>query len=120
MIPIPKLVAFYNGQEEYADQVLELSDLFDDGVDASQSDVTVRVRMINITPNRNKALLSQCQPLYEYSWFIEKINQNKKTMELKDAVDEALDSMPEDFVIRGYLMLIPYKKSCFNHAEPVA
>lgn len=41
----------------------------------------------------------------EYSWLIEEIRQNKKNgNEIETAVDMALDSMPEDFVIRQFLL----------------
>lgn len=41
----------------------------------------------------------------EYSWLVEEIRQNKKNGNgIETAVDMALDSMPEDFVIRQFLL----------------
>jgi len=46
-----------------------------------------------------------CRPLMEYSWFVEKIRKNKnRRMTLENAIDEALDEMPEDYVIRSWLL----------------
>ena len=56
-LPVPKLVTFYNGREDMEDSILELKDAFltEDGqpVDA-ESDIQVRVRMININYGKNK------------------------------------------------------------------
>lgn len=50
-LPVPKLVTFYNGKEDKEDSILELKDAFktEDGqpIDA-ESDIQIRVRMINI------------------------------------------------------------------------
>ena len=73
-LPVPKLVTFYNGKEDKEDSILELKDAFktEDGqpIDA-ESDIQIRVRMININYGKNKELMCACKPLEEYAWFIE-------------------------------------------------
>lgn len=100
-LPVPKLIVFYNGVREAEDEaILRLSDSFPEG---SKPDIEVTVRMININHGRNQKLLDACEPLKEYSWLMLEIRKNGKTMEIGDAVDKALDGMPEDFIIKGFL-----------------
>lgn len=105
-LPVPKLVCFYNGTEEKEDDtILELKDAFPEKLREGVSDISVKVRMLNINKGRNKKLMKACKPLSEYAWFIEEIRENKRNeMEIEEAVDRALDEMPEDFSIREFLM----------------
>ena len=103
-IPTPRCICFYNGRNKKQDKVLlKLSDAFMESTDEPQIEVTVT--MYNINYGHNKELLEDCKPLNEYSWFVEEIRKNKKKgNEIGIAVDLALDSMPEDFVIRQFLL----------------
>ncbi len=93
-LPIPKLVVFYNGEDEKEDETI---------------DIEVKVRMVNINCGRSETLLSACRPLWEYSWFIGQIRKasasgsNRGTMDIGDAIDHAMDVMPKDFVIRKFI-----------------
>ena len=100
--PIPKLVCFYNGIAEEPDRkILELKDAFDGEADA---DITVKVTMLNINSGKNRELMEACQTLREYAWFIQRIRDNKADgNSIEDAVDKALDSMPENFQIKPLL-----------------
>ena len=100
--PTPKCVCFYNGADETKDRtVLKLSDAFAKG---SKPDIEVRVTMININYGRNKKLLNACKPLKEYSWFGDTVRANQETKTLEDAIDAALKEMPDDFVIKPFLL----------------
>jgi hypothetical protein len=102
-LPVPKLVVFYNGLTEKADErILYLSDSFK-GENRDEADVEVRVKMLNINYGHNKELLEACRPLFEYSWLIDKIRQYLKTMERENAVNCAIDEVPEDFVLKPFL-----------------
>ncbi len=127
-LPVPKLVTFYNGKEDKDDRILELKDAFktEDGqqVDA-ESDIQVRVRMININYGKNKELMRACKPLEEYAQFIEEIRRNNKSMEIEAAVDKALDAMPEDFKLKQLLIAnkAEVRQMCiteYNEAETMA
>ena len=75
MLPTPKLVVFYNGMKEQADEtILKLSDSFDKK-HRNEADIEVRVRMLNVNHGRNKELMDKCKPLAEYAWFIEEIRK---------------------------------------------
>ena len=102
--PIPKLVVFYNGIEEKEDEViLRLSDSFDES--ETEADIEVKVRMLNVNFGRNKAIMQACKPLEEYAWVINRIRETqKKYKEVVEAVDEVVESIPNDFVIRDLLI----------------
>lgn len=99
--PAPRCVCFYNGTAEKEDRItLRLSDAFE-----NKSDIEVKVTMININYGHNKEMMDKCRPLKEYSWFVGKIRENRETgTDLEGAVDEALYEMPEDFLIRPFLI----------------
>ena len=104
IFPIPKLVVFYNGIEEKEDEViLRLSDSFDES--ETEADIEVKVRMLNVNFGRNKAIMQACKPLEEYAWVINRIRETqKKYKEVVEAVDEVVESIPNDFVIRDLLI----------------
>ena len=101
-LPKPKCICFYNGTDEQPDeQVLRLSDAFED--DGTTPDIEVNVLMLNINYGRNKKLMDKCPVLNEYAWFIDRIRTNQKAMSLDAAVDAAIDEMPEDFELKKFL-----------------
>ena len=60
-LPVPKLVVFYNGTGCQKDEmVLRLSDSFPEG---AESDIEVRVRMLNVNYGKNQKLMQACSPL---------------------------------------------------------
>lgn len=99
-IPSPRCICFYNGNKDAEERTeLRLSSLFD-----TKGDIEVIVTMININYGKNRELLEECVPLGEYSWFIDKIREYQKDMEFTAAVDKALDEMPDDFLIKPFLI----------------
>ncbi len=104
-LPMPKLVTFYNGPREVEDRVLNLSDSFPKGCNPSESDVEVKVHMINIRPEHKSAVLNGCKVLSEYSWFVEAVRNNRKSMENSEAVDKALKDMPDDYELKDFLLV---------------
>ncbi len=100
MLPVPKLVVFYNGKMDREDEtILRLSDSFPKGADA---DIEVKVRMINISYGRSQDILAACAPLKEYAWLVEEIRNNRKETGIEEAVDKAIEAMPKEFVIKGF------------------
>jgi len=104
-LPTPKCVCFYNGEKDKPEKTIHrLSDSFKGNI-SEDSDIEVTVTMININYGHNQKLMKACRPLMEYSWFVEEIRKNKsKRMTLENAIDQALDIMPEDYLIRGWLL----------------
>lgn len=101
-LPVPKLVVFYNGIKEMEDEVtLELKSSFPKD---SDPDISVRVRMININQGRSADVLTTCKPLMEYAWLVAQIRSHQALgMNVTLAVDTAINTMPDDFVIKGFI-----------------
>ncbi len=126
-LPIPRLVVFYNGMEKQGDTVLRLSDSFVEESrtiqdNSNEPDIEVKVRMININYGHNGELLEKCRPLAEYAWLIDRIRKNGINMNIEDAVDQAIDEMPDSYLIRKYLLenRAEVKNMCiteYNEAE---
>ena len=112
-LPVPKLVTFYNGPDERPEE--EDQNLFDSFPPElrNESDVQVHVHMINVNQGKNKELLNLCKPLGEYAWIVDTIRQHQKqlakTLDRKEAlevaIDRTIDSIPDDFVIKPYLVV---------------
>ena len=100
-LPVPKLVVFYNGIKDKEDSFLMLSNSFNNT--SIEPDITVKVKMININYGKNAELLNRCKTLGEYSWFIERIRYHCEYAEISEAVNTALDEMPESFLIKCFL-----------------
>ncbi len=103
MLPVPRLVVFYNGLEEKENEMaLHLSDAFAPE-HRDSADISVTVRMININKGHSQGLMNSCQPLDEYAWSVDSVRQYKKTENLEAAIDKTLDSMPDSFLIKPFL-----------------
>jgi predicted transposase/invertase (TIGR01784 family) len=100
--PTPKCVCLYNGTAEKEDRiVLKLSDSFKSGT----SDIEVTVTMINVNYGHNNKLMADCELLKEYAWFVDGVREHQNKGEtLENAVDLALDEMPESFNIKPFLI----------------
>lgn len=73
-IPTPEFYVFYNGNEPFpAEDIMKLSDAYLENSATPMLELTVKVININLPVNHE--LLKACRPLYEYSWFIQKIKE---------------------------------------------
>ena len=100
-VPRPKCICFYNGKAEQPEKIiLKLSDAFD-----GEGDIEVKVTMLNINYGKNKNLMEACKPLNEYAWLVDKIRTYQKNKQnLEGAVELALSEMPDDFIIKKFLL----------------
>ena len=100
-IPTPRCVCFYNGTKEQPEEsVLKLSDAY-----SGDGDIEVNVTMLNINFGKNERLLNACRPLYEYAWIVDAVRSHQhEKMELDTAIDTAVNEMPDDFVIREFII----------------
>lgn len=71
-IPTPEFYVFYNGHRNFpAEQILKLSDAYlEKPMDPM---LELKVKVININLPVKHPILEHCRPLYEYSWFIDRI-----------------------------------------------
>ena len=104
-LPVPRLVAFYNGLDTMPDeQDLYLSDAFPEDM-RDRSDIEVHVRMVNVNMGHSSHLLSQCKPLMEYAWIVKRIRDTESALGLEGAIDQTIDAMPNDFVTKPFLTM---------------
>ena len=74
LIPTPEFYIFYNGYEQFpSEKILKLSDSY--LVNIPEPMLELSTKVININLPVNHKILGQCRPLYEYSWFIERIKE---------------------------------------------
>ena len=100
--PRPKCICFYNGMANQPEKkILNLSEAF-----GGEADIEVRVTMLNINYGKNKNLMEVCKPLNEYAWLVDKIRHYQNTIKnLEVSIDMAINEMPDDFVIKKFLLL---------------
>ncbi|MBR1437712.1 MAG: hypothetical protein IJ587_04170 [Synergistaceae bacterium] len=99
--PRPKCICFYNGTANQPEKkILKLSEAF-----GGEADIEVSVAMLNINYGKNKNLMEACKPLYEYAWLVDRIRYYQKTTKnLETSIDMAINEMPDDFVIKKFLL----------------
>lgn len=90
-IPNPNFVVFYNGDTPCPDKFeLKLSDAFERRDKSGNFEWTATV--ININKNSGESIAKTCKPLYNYSQYVARISENKKSgMTVNEAVAEAVD-----------------------------
>ena len=96
-LPKSRCVYFYNGiDDQPEEQILKLSSAFDGN---SEADIEVRVKMLNIN------LMLACEPLYEYAWLVDTVRRYEKEFNsLVKAFDTVITEMPENFLIKKFLV----------------
>jgi predicted transposase/invertase (TIGR01784 family) len=108
MIPYPVLIVLYNGTKPYPDQqILRLSDAFEDLGDLKGkvfSHLELMVKMYNINQGHNEDILQRCVKLKEYSTFIEKIRENRKTQGKEEALKAAINYCIDHQILRAFLI----------------
>lgn len=101
-IPTPRFAVFYNGNTKLPERVeYRLSDLFQKQTDKPELELIVTV--YNINPGMNEELLEACQLLKEYMLFTTKIRENRKKMELRLAVDKAVEDCIQEGILAEFL-----------------
>ena len=99
--PKPKCICFYSGTTSQPERKeLRLSEAF-----GSEADIEVKVTMLNINYGMNAELMKACKPLEEYSWLVDTVRRYQKIMkDIEQAVDVAISEMPDDFLIKKFLI----------------
>ena len=116
--PTPKLICFYNGVANQPDsRILQLKSAFSED---SETDIDVRVTMLNINNGSNEELLRSCRPLAEYSLFVSSVrNYEQKLHDMESAIRKAVDALPEDSMVREYLLanIAEVKEMCLTEYD---
>lgn len=102
-IPVPYFVVFYNGKEDAPDQYdLRLSDAFEKETEDPEIELVCHV--YNINSGKNTPLLSKCQTLREYMYFVDMVRKNNEISgNLEDAIEKAINQCMEENVLRDFL-----------------
>lgn len=98
-LPTPQCIAFYNGMKEMPEeQMLKLSDAFENK--KARADVELTVRMLNINYGHNKQLMEKCVTLEAYSKFAA---ITRECMQVEKDMQTALNRAVESSIERGIL-----------------
>lgn len=102
-IPVPHFVVFYNGKEDAPDQYdLRLSDAFEKETEDPEIELVCHV--YNINSGKNTPLLSKCQTLREYMYFVDMVRKNNEISgNLEDAIEKAINQCMKENVLRDFL-----------------
>lgn len=102
-IPVPHFVVFYNGKEDAPDQYdLRLSDAFEK--ETKNPEIELVCHVYNINNGKNVPLLSKCQTLREYMYFVDMVQKNNEISgNLEDAIEKAINQCMEENVLRDFL-----------------
>lgn len=102
-IPVPHFVVFYNGKEDAPDQYdLRLSDAFEK--ETKYPEIELVCHVYNINSGKNTPLLSKCQTLREYMYFVDMVRKNNEISgNLEDAIEKAINQCMEENVLRDFL-----------------
>lgn len=85
-LPTPEFYVFYNGDASFPkESYMKLSEAYLEKKDPPMLELIVKVININLPVNHK--LLEKCRPLYEYSWFIQRI---KDYMAVEKNLDKAV------------------------------
>ena len=72
----------------------------------------LKVLVININEGYNQKLMESCQILKEYAQYVSKVRTYKKTLNLNEAVEKAVEECIQEGILREFLLA--------NKAEVVA
>jgi len=102
-IPNPVFVVFYNGQMELPERMeLKLSDHFEIWTD--DPSLELKVTVLNINHGMNEELKERCPVLKEYMIYVEKIRKYADSMELREAVERAVEDCIRENVLKDFLL----------------
>ena len=102
-IPNPNFVVFYNGTGAMPERMeLKLSGSY--AVPTDNPALELKVTVLNINPDMNNRLKEKCPALEQYMLYVEQVREYAKHMELRDAVEKAVDDCIHAGILRDFLM----------------
>ena len=101
-IPSPRFIVFYNGNQELPDTIkYKLSDAFEIQDNSGEFEWTATV--INIKKGHNEGLQKNCESLYHYIEFVERVRESqKKGIEASQAINEAVNYAIKNNFLEGF------------------
>jgi hypothetical protein len=103
MLPTPQCVVLYNGKTTMPEEcTLRLSDSFENKKE--QSDIELKVRMLNINYGHNQELMDKCRMLSEYAEFISISRQYAaEGKNMQDAMNTAVEYCIDHDILSRFL-----------------
>lgn len=102
-IPTPFFVVFYNGTQVMPEQLeLKLSDAYEHCTEMPS--LELKVTVLNINKGMNEELKERCPVLREYMQYVEKVRDYANSMELIDAVEQAVDECIAENILKDFLL----------------
>ena len=100
-LPAPHFYTLYIGKDMKEDEKdVRLSDYFRE----KGSDLELTCHVINITYRKNRKFLDNCQPIREYSFFVNRSEQNQERgMSKDDAIRESIDYCIKHQIMQSFL-----------------
>ena len=110
-IPAPQFIVFYNGNRNIGERMEHrLSDAYE--TSNGEPALELKVLVININEGYNQKLMESCQILKEYAQYVSKVRTYKKTLNLNEAVEKAVEECIQEGILQEFLLA--------NKAEVVA
>ena len=111
-LPVPEFYVFYNGKEDFpTESVMKLSDAFikleenqfenckfQSQIKNEKFPLEICVKVININVDKENPVLNRCEPLKEYSEFIDQVRFN-----IENKIPEALTTAIKQSIKQGFL-----------------
>ncbi|MBQ8813301.1 MAG: hypothetical protein IJZ85_02215 [Lachnospiraceae bacterium] len=105
-VPRPHFIVFYNGTDRQPErQTLKLSEAFLplEANEPTPPDVELKTLFININKGCNEELKKNCQDLYGYMIYVDRVRENAKKYSLELAVELAIDSCIREGILKNFL-----------------
>ena len=100
-IPMPAFYVFYNGVEKFpAKQILKLSDSFI--MQSETVNLELVVKLININYDKNSQILKSCEPLEQYSLFVDAVRRHI-AVDKEHGFENAIKECIKNDILREYL-----------------
>ena len=100
-IPMPAFYVFYNGVEKFpAKQILKLSDSFI--MQSETVNLELVVKLININYDKNSQILKSCEPLGQYSLFVDAVCRHI-AVDKEHGFENAIKECIKNDILREYL-----------------
>ncbi|MBQ6875184.1 MAG: hypothetical protein IJN46_02985 [Lachnospiraceae bacterium] len=111
-LPRPYFVVFYNGTEAQPERrIFQLSDLYESKPDREmirlteeQPELELKTLAININKGYNEELKRNCQDLYGYMVYVDKVREFAKNHPLEKAVEMAITYCIQNDILAEFLL----------------
>lgn len=100
-LPTPYFVVFYNGKDEQPERrVMYLSNLYTKQM--GEPGLELAVVQLNINEGYNEELKKNCEPLFGYMTYVEKVNRYRKQIGLDAAVDRSVTECIREGILADF------------------